>query len=122
MTADPLGFGLDVWRNAFLKADLAGRMDPTTDTRLIDRALDVSHMSLPFRLYGAIIGGKLSGRPALAQRAERLLQSDAVRGVELGSRFGRSPHSGINKVMFATALAPLSLQPLDKECNMTTSC
>ena len=117
LTTDPLGYGLDVWLAGFLGAWAAEyRAAMTTSPALLDEVLDVrSGMELPFRLYGALIGAKLSRDTALASRAETLLRSDAVAGVELGHRCGEREHSGINKVMFATALDPLALEPLESE-------
>ena len=72
--------------------------------KLSETALNIRHgHQLPFRLYGAIIGAKLSGVKQLEDRAELILEQ--MKEYEERSPMG-SPHSSINKVMFATALDP----------------
>ena len=81
--------------------------------QLASNALDVRHgRQLPFRLYGAIIGGKLSKDPSIITQSESCLES--MIEYEMKTKIG-SPHSTINKVMFATALDPYALMIRDDE-------
>ena len=63
-------------------------------------------------MYGAIIGGKLSGDPSIVELAEKALSgmTETERNTKVGS-----PHSTINKVMFATALDPYALKRREDE-------
>ena len=106
-TSDPLGYGLIWWSYQWVKGRKVNESKQQLN-RLASMALDVRHgRQLPFRLYGAIIGGKLSKDPSIIALANKSL--DQMRKYEMNTKIG-SPHSTINKVMFATALDPLALQ------------
>ena len=82
-------------------------------SKLSNTALNIRHgEQLPFRLYGAIIGAKLSGDKKLLDKADIVL--DQMKESEMNSPLG-SPHSTINKVMFATALDPGVLSRREQE-------
>ena len=111
-TADPLGYGLIWWSYQWVE----GKVIEASKQRLkklAPNALDVRHgRQLPFRLYGAIIGGKLSKDPNIITQSESCLE--AMIEYEMKTKIG-SPHSTINKVMFATALDPYALMIRDDE-------
>eukprot|EP00090_Calanus_glacialis_P024070 TRINITY_DN37370_c0_g1_i1.p1 TRINITY_DN37370_c0_g1~~TRINITY_DN37370_c0_g1_i1.p1 ORF type:complete len:289 (+),score=65.53 TRINITY_DN37370_c0_g1_i1:94-867(+) len=115
-TGDPLGWGLDWWSLQWLEGELADNHKEKV-LMLSDTALNIRHgHQLPFRLYGAIIGAKLSGEKRLEDRAGLLLEQ--MKEYETNSPMG-SPHSSINKVMFATALDPGVLSRTDVEAKVT---
>lgn len=100
VTDDPLGWGLEAFYDQFLR----GHPRQQALSSLSMQALHPSHLSLPFRLYGAIIGARLAG-PALASPdiVDRLVelslqhQAQALAG-------GHEEHSSINRVMLAMCL------------------
>lgn len=80
-------------------------------------------MALPFRLYGALLGGRAVesdaryGKRACTEARELLarVMPDMV-AVEGRSKCdGRTEHSGINKVMLASVLAPAAFLRLPTE-------
>ena len=80
-------------------------------------ALNVAHgYELPFRLYGAVIGAKISGIKELEEKADMILEE--MKKHEQESPIG-SPHSTINKVMFATALDPGVLRKREPYLHIT---
>merc|ERR1712150_120093 len=111
-TSDPLGYGLIWWSYQWVQGN---EIDSSKQRlkQLASTALDIRHgRQLPFRLYGAIIGGKLSEDSNVIALAEKSLNS--MTEYEMKSKIG-SPHSTINKVMFATALDPCAFKKLDDE-------
>jgi len=111
VSSDPLGFGLTYWELQWL----SGKVVEKTSEKLknvASSAFSVSRCGLPFRLYGAIIGGKLSGDQTVVQMAAKAL--DKMREIEMKSGMGDSLAS-INKVMFATALDPWAFQRQPRE-------
>ena len=111
-TSDPLGYGLIWWSYQWVQGN---EIDSSKQRlkQLASTALDIRHgRQLPFRLYGAIIGGKLSDDSNVIALAEKSLNS--MTEYEMKSKIG-SPHSTINKVMFATALDPYAFKKLDDE-------
>ena len=115
-TADPLGYGLIWWSYQWVE----GKEVESSKQRLkqlATNALDIRHgRQLPFRLYGAIIGGKLSGDSNIISMAEKAL--DEMTEYEMKTKIG-SPHSTINKVMFATALDPYAFKRQEDESILT---
>ena len=115
-TSDPLGYGLIWWSYQWVQGK---QVDSSKQKlkQLAPMALDVRHgRQLPFRLYGAIIGGKLSRDSTIMALAEKSL--DSMTEYEMNTKIG-SPHSTINKVMFATALDPYAFQKQDNENILT---
>jgi hypothetical protein len=107
---DPLGWGLQ-WLELCHLSNKTAWCQQTIDAMLplTPLALSPQHFALPFRLYGAIIGAKLA--PQLTPRAAEaaamanwLLAKAASK--EEAREIGRSPHSCINRIMFAVALEP----------------
>ena len=115
-TSDPLGYGLIWWSYQWVQGK---QVDSNKQKlkQLAPMALDVRHgRQLPFRLYGAIIGGKLSMDSTIIALAEKSL--DSMTEYEMNTTVG-SPHSTINKVMFATALDPYAFQRQNDENILT---
>lgn len=111
VSSDGLGWGLLCW-----KAQMLGAWAEPVRTRLAvlaPEALEVSRgMLLPFRLYGALMGGRLvEGKDNVRMAAEKAL--DVVVPVELREK--GNEHSCINKVMLAAALDPLAFARLESE-------
>ena len=109
VTADPLGFGLAYWKLQWLTGSKANA--ERRDLHYLANEALAPDMSLPFRLYGAIIGAKLPRDPTLENLADNVL--NRVAPTQLKQAYG--PHSAINKVMFAAALDPLGFQRLPDE-------
>eukprot|EP00747_Dinoflagellata_sp_TGD_P194453 gnl/TRDRNA2_/TRDRNA2_61865_c1_seq1.p1 gnl/TRDRNA2_/TRDRNA2_61865_c1~~gnl/TRDRNA2_/TRDRNA2_61865_c1_seq1.p1 ORF type:complete len:133 (-),score=21.90 gnl/TRDRNA2_/TRDRNA2_61865_c1_seq1:161-517(-) len=105
-TTDPLGFGLQFWEAQFYPPELAGPLRRALVSNA-GSALNPRHFALPFRLYGGILGARLSGEAQLAASAEALLARRLPE--EEKTRCGEEEHSAINKVMFASALLPEAL-------------
>ena len=95
VTTDPLGWGLEAFYNQFLQDH------PMSDAleSLQARALDPSHLSLPFRLYGAMIGARIAG--IATQKVDSLEQMSLAHEARVA---GREEHSCINRVMLAMCL------------------
>eukprot|EP00397_Hematodinium_sp_SG-2012_P039452 GEMP01043075.1.p1 GENE.GEMP01043075.1~~GEMP01043075.1.p1 ORF type:complete len:345 (+),score=93.06 GEMP01043075.1:180-1214(+) len=112
-TSDPLGYGLNWWEMQWL-AGGASNKSRAVMSRMVHDILNPRHDAgdLAFRLYGAIIGAKLSKDSQVISVADAAL--DAVMEVEKRRPLG-GPHSCINKVMFATALDPLAFERLADE-------
>lgn len=108
VSGDPLGYGLIWWELQFLPPSAASVVRDAM-RKLAPAALDVRHgRALPFRLYGGILGAKLSGDAEVARLAETALKEMVDQ--EMSTRCGQEPHSAINKVMFCTALDPWAFQ------------
>ena len=99
MSSDPLGLGLMAWKLQWCGEWAEGRR--AIVRRLLPEAFDPTFgMQLPFRLYGGIIGGKILG----VSGSQEILEQ--VKAIEMSTKCGDLEHSGINKVMFASALDP----------------
>ena len=106
-TSDPLGYGLIWWSYQWVKG---WKVEASKQQlkKLASMALDIRHgRQLPFRLYGAIIGGKLSMDSNIVALANKSL--DHMKEYEMNNKIG-SPHSTINKIMFATAFDPFAFK------------
>ena len=123
---DGLGYGLQWWEAQWFPSEqthpagrAAGHADMQRAALVASTAvcLDVEDgMRLPFRLYGALVGARLAtGRDAAAlqRHASKLLKQ--VNELERKVPFGGAEHSGINKVMMATALDPWAFARLPDE-------
>jgi len=116
VTSDPLGWGLIGW-----KTEKMGEWAEPIRARLrmlASRALAVERgMMLPFRLYGAILGGRLldgrEGGREVEGMAERVLL--VVTPLEMEDREGEGGLTSINKVMLAAALDPVAFARLEGE-------
>lgn len=113
VTDDPLGWGLEALYDRFLE----GRPRSTKLRALHSRALHPHHItSLPFRLYGAMIGARLAG-PSVAQPSlvdelvelawrhelQYIRNSTAAPG-PVPAQKNVEHHSSINRVMLAMCL------------------
>jgi hypothetical protein len=114
---DPLGWGLEVLYDQFLKGQ--PRWPPLA--KLQSTVLDPYHLALPFRLYGALMGARIGGRNvAPTEKVNQLIELSLTHEKEVmeSAGIGKSveEHSSINRVMLATSLlSPGSLgrQPGD---------
>ncbi|CAM9119303.1 unnamed protein product [Phaeothamnion confervicola] len=102
---DGLGWGLRQWKLQWLRGPWAERLRlalaPYAGVVLDPRL----GMQLPFRLYGALLGARLSGSSAIADSAWRVAVD--VMPVTLAQP-PTSPHASINKVMLTAVLDPLA--------------
>ena len=122
VTSDPLGWGLMGWKTQKLGAwaePVRARLRV-----LAPRALAVERgMMLPFRLYGAILGGRLlggrEGGEEGGREGGREVGGMAERVLEVVTRVGLEEDGGglrsINKVMLAAALDPVAFSRLEGE-------
>ncbi len=112
LSSDPLSYGLTWWgvqwiedpamqdriRDGFLHGNRAHRVE--------DAALNIEHgMELPFRLYGAILGAKLSRVTRLVEKANDILEQVLLL-LQRKDLVAIDEHSAINKVMLVSALEP----------------
>jgi hypothetical protein len=95
VTDDPLGWGLENIFDQFLE----GNPRRQALAQLQSSALHPSHLSLPFRLYGAMIGSKVSGIGN--HRLDDLIQRSLQYEEQVA---GNEEHSTINRVMLAMCL------------------
>lgn len=110
VTDDPLGWGLDAWYDEFLE----GHPRRSALAKYASSALDYEvHMTLPFRLYGAIIGARTAG---IGPCTDGLL-TKALAYEQRAQATGYEEHSSINRVMLAMSLlcpgSVLDRQPMD---------
>ena len=111
VTDDPLGWGLE----AIFDQYVVGHPRSEQLRAFSQSALHSSHMSLPFRLYGAMIGARIQGEKVIKDPAtvDRLIQM----AVEYENRYIDNPgrieeqHSSINRVMLAMCLLSGSGSP-----------
>lgn len=69
-----------------------------------ESALHPSHLSLPFRLYGAMIGARVAGEEVAPKaKVDRLVEM-ALKYEENIMEHGNEEHSSINRVMLAVCL------------------
>lgn len=112
VTDDPLGWGLETTYDQFL-----ARQPRTRVLASIHKsALHPSHLSLPFRLYGAMIGAKLAGDAvAPSEKIDELIKLSLAHE-EKAAKSGYEEHLSINRVMLAMCLlcpGALGRQPND---------
>ena len=114
-SSDPLGWGLQCIEAHWLAPDDGGPRDRLV--RELDEVsrwvLSPTHISLPFRLYGALIGANVLSSssssssslvPNATQEAAALTSDGALVSRELSCGIGSTPHSAINKAMLANVL------------------
>jgi hypothetical protein len=106
-TDDPLGWGLEAIFDQFVLGH--PRMNQLRN--LASAALDPSHISLPFRLYGALIGATVSSEvlvspEELEQLRQFCIQHQFRQMEKTMTSDGRyhEDHAAINRVMLAVAL------------------
>lgn len=100
VTNDPLGWGLDSMYDQYLAGKPRTRMLASTH----ESALHLSHLSLPFRLYGAMIGARVAGEEVAPKaKVDRLIEMSLKYEGEIMER-GHEEHSSINRVMLAMCL------------------
>lgn len=100
VTDDPLGWGLEAMYDQFL----SGQPRTRVLASIHQNALHTSHLSLPFRLYGAMIGAKLAGDAvAPSEKVDELIEL-ALTHEENAAKRGFEEHSSINRVMLAMCL------------------
>jgi hypothetical protein len=100
---DPLGWGLEVMFDQFIEDQ------PRWNTLALTHpiVLDEVHLSLPFRLYGALIGARIGGeKVAPTKKVDALIQVSKSREIEAISlgHSRREEHSSINRVMLAMCM------------------
>jgi hypothetical protein len=108
---DPLGYGLLWWRLQWLDPNECA--DMKRELILIsDQELDFEQgMRLPFRLFGAVLGAKLSGVPVLAKGAEEIVTALVEKEFDPTD----DEHSSINSVMLASCINPLAFKKRPEE-------
>lgn len=110
VTDDPLGWGLEALFDQYIE----GQPRHDTLASLSSEALHPSHLSLPFRLYGAMIGARVGGQTLAPQdRVDKLEKMSLAHERKV---YGKEAHSGINRVMLAMCLmcpGTLGRQPSD---------
>lgn len=100
VTDDPLGWGLEAMYDQWLE----GHPRQRALAKLQSSALHPSHLSLPFRLYGAMIGARVAGeRVAPPGGVDRLVELSLQHEARAAAR-GHEEHSTINRVMLAMCL------------------
>ncbi|KAL7503978.1 hypothetical protein ACHAXN_001679 [Cyclotella atomus] len=107
VTDDPLGWGLEAIFDQFVE----GHPRTRQLRHLASDALCTSHISLPFRLYGALIGATVSSHDLVSadylQRVKDFCIKHQFREVEKSASSNgkyREDFSEINRVMLAVAL------------------
>ncbi|KAK3273189.1 hypothetical protein CYMTET_18562 [Cymbomonas tetramitiformis] len=111
---DALGWGMHVWMHQWLGSWADEWRATIIHPNVTARTLDVdSGMLLPFRLYGGLLGAKLSGEESLMQQADHILTKIVDGGMH--ERVTNDSITCINKVMFAAAFAPLAFAKLPDE-------
>jgi hypothetical protein len=100
VTDDPLGWGLEAMYDQFIQGNPRQRALAS----LQSSALDPSHLSLPFRLYGAMIGARIAGEAvAPPSKVDKLIKLSLAHEAHAAAR-GLEEHSSINRVMLAMCL------------------
>ena len=93
VTDDPLGWGLEAICDQYLE----NQPRQAALAALQASALHPSHLSLPFRLYGAILGARIGGAVvASPQRVDELIVKSLKHEKEAMAR-GSEEHSSINR-------------------------
>jgi hypothetical protein len=99
VTDDPLGWGLEAVYDQFLE----GHPRRAALRAAHSRALHPSHLSLPFRLYGAMIGARVAGEAvAPPSLVDELVGLSVEHEQKMAGRY--EEHSSINRVMLAMCL------------------
>eukprot|EP00732_Lithocolla_globosa_P002601 Lithocolla_globosa_v1_NODE_1756_length_2360_cov_297.175271.p1 type:complete len:264 gc:universal NODE_1756_length_2360_cov_297.175271:1530-739(-) len=97
ITKDPLGWGLELWMDQWIR--------PSRSQQLKDLSplvLSPVHISMPFRLYGALFGARVAHLDV-----EQLLELGLNHQSRMMNEKRHEEHHGINVVMLASAiLAP----------------
>lgn len=112
VTDDPLGWGLEAMYDQYVK----GQPRQAALKSLQSSALHPSHLSLPFRLYGAMIGARIAGESVVAPQVVDQLVELSMKHEARAAASGMEEHSSINRVMLATCLlcpGALAKQPND---------
>ena len=114
MTNDPLGWGLESLMDQYIDGNpRKGQL-----RKLANNALDLRHLGLPFRLYGALIGALVvPSNVAQEDKAQQVLQACVKYQLDIMKKKPTSEEYGvINRVMLATALlAPGVLKRRDSD-------
>jgi len=100
VTDDPLGWGLEAMYDQFVK----GHTRQAALKSLQSSALHSSHLSLPFRLYGAMIGARVAGESVASQDTVDQLVELSLKHERRASASGVEEHSSINRVMLAMCM------------------
>ena len=118
VTDDPLGWGLEAMYDQFLY----GQPRQSALVSLHSHALHISHLSLPFRLYGAMIGAQIVGANIIAPTVDMNHLIEQCMAYEANAiQRGYEEHSSINRVMLATVLlcpGCLKRRPNDPSLNL----
>lgn len=98
---DPLGWGLEAMYDQFIEGQPRWNALAATHFHVLDEA----HLSLPFRLYGALIGARIGGEMvAPTDKVENLVELSIFHEVKAISGEIKEEHSSINRVMLAMCL------------------
>jgi hypothetical protein len=110
-TRDPLGWGLRWWKWQWT------RSEHTKTALLLDAksALSPIHAGLPFRLYGAMIGAKLSRQEHLVSFADAQVGNGYLSKLDEEETVETSDHFSIDKTMYAVALLPDAMKRCEWE-------
>lgn len=100
VTDDPLGWGLEAMCDQYLQ----GHPRQAALKSLASSALHPSHLSLPFRLYGAMIGARIAGESVAPQDAVDQLVQLSLKHEARAAAIGVEEHSSINRVMLAMCM------------------
>ena len=100
VTDDPLGWGLEAMYDQFVK----GHPRQAALKQLQSSALHPSHLSLPFRLYGAMIGARTAGESVASQETVDKLVELSLQHEARAAATGMEEHSTINRVMLAMCM------------------
>lgn len=100
VTDDPLGWGLEALFDQYLE----GHPRQAALASLATSALAPYHLSLPFRLYGAILGARLAGDSVASPKLVRELLQQSLAHEKQAEARGFEEHSSINRVMLAMCL------------------
>ena len=102
VTNDPLGWGLESLMDQYID----GNPRKEQLRKLSNNALDIRHLGLPFRLYGALIGALVvPSNVAQEDKAQQVLQACVTYQLDIMKKKPTSEeHGAINRVMLATAL------------------
>ncbi|KAF4666116.1 hypothetical protein FOL47_004275, partial [Perkinsus chesapeaki] len=113
VAGDPLGYGLIWWTNQFIQGRPA-QLERQALIRAAPMALSPRHASsLPFRLYGGLLGAQLSGDHDIVRTSKHTLEN--LMPFEMATNCGDTDHSAIDKVMFAAALCPTEWMRKDSD-------
>jgi hypothetical protein len=100
VTDDPLGWGLEALFDQYLD----GQPRKNALASLASSALAPYHLSLPFRLYGAILGARVAGESVASPAIVDDLIKLSLEHEKEAKASGFEEHSSINRVMLAMCL------------------